>query len=372
MVLEVSAPSGYVEIPETDGDLDGDSRNGMFVTVHIDDVSFKGEQSLVAEFVDLLVSSSVQADVEFNMDSGIGTALINNSYWEYASIPLSFSANTSISFEFSTWVSRMIRFYNSTFTTNLDNLGVDYEIALDESANLTLYTYVQSYPEAENLGFKVYHPNDWTNGSIEDPFGNDLTNQSIFDVDILEVPSGYVDSVGWWVIRLNSPNYGRAISNQKFNDLSFEWENESIFRSGERIRCTVSIGTVSTNPASVEDLEIIWYLPSGSIWSTEIASNVSGYEIASTSLTIGLVNASTGVWLISAHWTNRTEIAFGSTIFEVHHSLTAFAHTPNIEAQLDENFTVAVYLHDQNNGEIILGEEVTMVGNWSSTDVYFS
>ncbi|MHA1576622.1 MAG: hypothetical protein ACTSU3_04615, partial [Candidatus Thorarchaeota archaeon] len=372
VVLEVNTTSGYVDIPESDSDLDGDSTNGMIVSVHIDDVSFEGEQSIIPESVELFVRSDESGNVPFKEDSGIGYALINNSYWMNASIPISFSANTSISFEYSTRVSKMLRFYNSTYSTNLNNLGVNYDVALDESANLTLYTYVQSYPEAEDLGFKIHHPSDWTNVSIEDPLSNDITNQSIFGQDIIEVPSGYVDSVGWWIVRLSSPNYGRALSAQKYNDQNFEWESESIFRSDDRIRCNVSIGTVDMNPVSVEDLEIRWYLPSGSIWSSEIVSNGTGYLITSTSLTLGLANASTGIWLISVHWINGTEIAFASTTFEVHHKLTAFALTPNIEAQLDENFTVAVYLQDQNNGEVILSEDVTMVGNWSATDVYFS
>ncbi|MHA1907095.1 MAG: hypothetical protein ACW98Y_07360, partial [Candidatus Thorarchaeota archaeon] len=304
LVLEVNAPSGSVSIPDTDSDLDGDATNGLLVSVHIDDVSFKGEQSLNSGSVDLMVSTSGMGFVSFKEGSGISTVLINNSYWRYASIPITFSANTSISFEYSTLVSKMVRFYNSTYSTNLDSLGVSYEVLLDKSPNITLYTYVQSYPEAENLGFRVHHPSDWTNGSIEDPFGTDLTNQTLFDETMIEVPSGVVNSVGWWVLRLNSPNYGQSIFTQKFNDTSSSWEIDSLFRSGDRIRSPISIGTVDNTPVSVSDLEIKWCVPTGGSWSSEVISNGTGHLVTSTSLTFGPSNSSIGVWTVSAFWKN--------------------------------------------------------------------
>jgi hypothetical protein len=51
--------------------------------------------------------------------------------------------------------------------------------------------------------------------------------------------------------------------------------------------------------------------------------------------------------------------------------LNIFAHTPSIEIESGEQFTAAIYVYDQDNGNPIL-DGVTVVGNWSTEEIIFS
>ncbi|UCH04172.1 MAG: hypothetical protein JSW05_11420, partial [Candidatus Thorarchaeota archaeon] len=367
--LDVQMNSSYVEIPETDPDLDGDSANGQFVTFLVDDVSLTAAESPTYERVDLKVSSSETGPVQIVEFMDMGRALLNYSFWHHSSIPIGFTANSSVSFDYSARVSRMSRLYNSSFSTSLDDLGVAYRVDLDQSSNLSLLTYIQSYPEAENLGFIVHHPSDWDNASIRDPFGTDFTGQSLLSPGSVAIPMGSVGSVGWWTVEMNGPNYAKVITTQVYR--SGYWEDNSIFRSGERMRCIADVGTQSEFPSSVLNMEVTWYNPSEIVWTSEIDSNMTGSVIVSAGRTFGPLNATPGEWMTKTFWTNGTEVAFGSATFEVRHQLIVFPYTPHVEAELDENFTVAVHLHDQDNGNPILSG-ASLVGNWSGTETYFS
>ncbi len=369
--LNVRANSSYVEIPETDSDLDGDSANGQFVTFLVDDISLTSVEAPSFESVDLRITSTETGPVEVIEDTGTGYALLNYSFWDRASIPVFFTANTSISFVYSTKVSRMSRLYNSSYTMSLADLGVGYEVGFDMSSNLSLFTFIQSYPEAESIGFVVHHPNDWENASVENSFGIDVTIQAKVGSGTLEMPMGTVDSVGWWSVKLNGPNYVRDLSTQVYDDIALSWENEFVFGSGSRIRCQVDIGTSSESPLYVQNLEVTWYRPIDTMWSSDLVSNMTGSLVASTGRTLGPFNATPGAWMVDVFWTNGTEVAHGYQLFEVRHQLTVFPYTPHIEAELDENFTAAVYLHDQDNGDPILGG-ASVVGNWSGTEIQFS
>ncbi|MHA1909974.1 MAG: hypothetical protein ACW98Y_21960, partial [Candidatus Thorarchaeota archaeon] len=372
VALAVSNSSTYIEIPENDTDLSGDSTNGLFVTVYIDDVSFTGAQSPTVRSVDLTVTSSETGPISFTGLSDSGTVLLNHSYWLKAANIISFSANTSVSFSHDTKVSRMSRIYNSSYITNLDEQGVSYTAAVGANANLTLFTYIPSYPEAEDLGFIVHHPWDWGNTSIQDPFGIDKTGLIVNYVESVELPSGAVDSVGWWVIRLEGPNYAKTVTTQIHNASSSTWLDEALFKTGDKIRVNITLGTVLETPVSIMDLIVTWYDPTGAVWSTEMENNESGNLIRSTGLTIGSSNATTGVWTVGVEWTNGTEIAFGSTTFEIHHFLNLLAPITEFNVQLDENFTASVYLYDQDIGSPILSSDAIVMTNWSGNTVFFS
>jgi hypothetical protein len=265
--MSVETPSTYLAIDETDGDLDGDATNGQFLTVHLNNLEFKGAEALSCEYVDLTVNSLETGVVEF---SSSGVVLLNHSFWTDAIVPLGFASNTSIVFDFSAEFSKIHRFYNSSATTNLDNLGASFVVAHGSNVNITFYTYVQSSPEAKDLGFVIYCPSDWENASVEDPFGNPAL---IVATDYYEVPSGEVDSVGWWKVNLDGPNYALSVRTQ-VRDESV-WDDAIVFQSGDKIRCHTTIGTISNDVSSVSDLEITWYLPQDSIWSSEISGNAS-------------------------------------------------------------------------------------------------
>jgi hypothetical protein len=369
--LKISTPGSYIEIPETDLNLDGDSANGQFVTFLIDDIAFVDSENPTFEEVQMEVTLQPVGTLPVIGEYGVGSIYATYNYWETSTIPFTFSSNTSVSFEYSATVSRMTKQCLSSSTTGLDELGVAYSVAPGNSADLSLFTYIQSYPDAEDLGFKVYYPPDWENPSVANPFGTDVTAQIIINSHFIEVPSGIVDSVGWWSISFESPNYAQDISTQVLDDSGPFWGDGSLFRSSDKIRCMVVIGNGVETLSSATNLEMTWYIPSGSIWSSEVVSNHNSSTVVSGGTTLGPYNATPGLWMVSVMWSNGTELAYGSRTFEVRHQFTIFAHTPNIEVQLGEAFTAAIYVYDRDNGNPLL-EGVSVVGNWSSQDVTFN
>lgn len=363
VVLSVETPSSYISIDETDPDLDGDATNGQFLTVYLNNLELNGAEALSCQQVALQVDSTETGFIDFT-NSGI--ALMNHSVWMKAIIPLSFSFNISIKFDFSAEISKMYRLYNSSATTNLDNIGASFIVNYDSSVNISFYTYFQSTPEAKNLGLMIFCPDDWTNASAEDPFGHPV---SIASEDFLQIPAGGINSVGWWKINLEGSNYAKSVKTQE-KDGSV-WDDIHIFHSGDTIRCSSEIGTTSSTVSSVTSLTIRWISPQSTVWGNEFSGNASGSIVVGHEWTLSSLNATTGEWHVSIFWTNGTEVAYGYGFFEVHHHLNIIAQTPHIDAQLDEIFTAAVYLYDQETGTPILSG-ATILANWSESDILFS
>ena len=363
VVLSVDTPSSYVAINRYDADLDGDSTNGQFITVYLNNLELKSATTFSCPQVDLAVETAETGSVSL---SSTGFALVNHTSWPNAINSISFTSNTSIIFTYSSYFSKMYRLYNSSYTTNLANIGTSFAVDLDTSVNITFYTYVQSSPEAKDLGFIVYCPSNWENATVEDPFGEYVT---IIHSDFILVPSGSVDSVGWWKFNVKGINYAQSISTQVHDGSN--WNDEDTFLYSDLIRCYVSIGTETSSVVSVADLEIIWYLPDDSVLSSEFAGNASGSLVYSTNWTLTGEGGVAGEWHLTAMWQNGTEVAFGLCVFEVYHEMHIVPDVSHIEADLDDVFTVAVYLFGQDNiTPITTGASV--VGNWSTGDILFS
>lgn len=369
IILKVNSSSSYIQIPEDDADLDGDSANGQFVTFFIDDVSFTGMHPPDPQEVALGVDLSPIGTHSISGTSGQSVILLNYSFWERASIPFEFLSNSTISFDYSSRISKMTRYCFSKNTTNSESDGVSYSIELGESSELSLYTYIQSYPEATDIGIIVHYPSDWINPQVADPLGQDISQEIIVDTNQLTIPSGFADSVGWWKIEMNGPNYADLVSIQLSGDSS--WTDQSIFNNGDRIRCKANIGTDLYSVKNVTNVELTWYLPSGDIWLRQTAENPNNSIVTGQGTTLGPVNATVGVWLVSVSWSNGTEVGYGFANFELFHSFTFFAHTPSMEIEADEQFTIAVYLYDQANGNPILSD-AEISGNWSMSVKQFN
>ncbi|MHA2140246.1 MAG: hypothetical protein ACXADD_02015 [Candidatus Thorarchaeota archaeon] len=372
VVLEVTNQSVYISIPDTDPDLDGSSTNGQLVSVIIDDISLKGAILPSCESANLTVSNAQTGSRGITGLAGSGSTFLNYDSWSLASIPISFSSNSSVSFDYSAKVSKMKRFHYSLSTSSLDEEGVAFTVESGESVNLTIFTYVASYPEAEELGLLVFHPNSWENVSIEDPFGDEYLGPIANETDYFEIPAGVIDSVGWWIARMQGPNYAKEIRTQKFLTSGPGWIDEAVFRSGDRIRCQVTVATASDYPPQVMNLESVIYLPSDEFWATAFMNNMTGFVLTSDTFTFGSYNATIGEWMVTAFWNNGSAVAYGHVHFDVYHQLTMFAHTPSIERNLGENFTAAVYIHDQETGEPILDGAAVVLGNWSYGPASFS
>jgi hypothetical protein len=369
--LKVNTTSTYVQISEMDSDLDGDSANGMFVTFFVDDISFTALDAPSLQKVNLSVKLEKVGTIPILGDSGQGFIWLNYSYWEKASIPFTFSTNTTVSFEYSSRISKMTRFCSSTNSTHLDNDGVAYSVELGHSAELSFYTYIPSYPEATDIGITVHYPSDWSTPRVEDPFGQNMTDEAVIGTDQLVIPSGIADSAGWWKFVLNGPNYADSVSTQVLTPSGLTWNSESTFHGGNRIRCRASIRTGPETLPNVTGVEINWYDPTGGIWKNEVFSNPNSSIVISQGATLGSNNASIGEWMVSISWSNGSEVAYDCATFELFHRLTVFAQTPNIEVESGDGFTAVVYLYDQDNGNPILSD-ADMIGNWSTNEVQFN
>ncbi len=363
VALTVDTPLPYVAISETDPNLDGDSTNGQFITVYLNNLELKSAATLSCPQVDLEVTTSETGSVSFS--SG-GVALIDYTSWLKPINLIGFTTNTSIVFDYSTFFSKMHRLYNSSYTTNLANIGASFIVDLGTSVNITFYTYVQSSPEAKDLGLSIYCPSDWENATVENPFGQAVSTSQ---TDFVLVPSGSVDSVGWWRIMMQGQNYAHLISTQI--NVETSWNECNSFMYGDLIRCCVLIGTESNLVPSVSDVEIDWYLPSDSKISSEIAGNISGSTVYSNTWNLTGINGTAGEWSVTAMWKNGTEVAFGFCTFQVYHQLHIVPELEHIEADLDDLFTVAIYLLGQDNTTPITSG-ASVIGNWSTGDILFS
>jgi hypothetical protein len=257
LTLEVSTPDDSIEIYDNDSDLDGDSTNGQLITVHIDDISLTGPPLSNPADVNLKVNAPHVGNASVTGSQGLGSARLNHTYWEDYAVPLQFSADANVSFECSAKVSKMSRLFNSSRTTSLQEEGVTFSCSSETNINLTMFTYIQSYPETDRVGFTVHHTNACENVTLLFPFGTEVTASIISEPGLDEVPIGLIDSVGWWLIELSGPNYAQAFSTQGYNETS-SWEAREVFYDGDSIRCNLILGTNTESPSSSGYLEVKW------------------------------------------------------------------------------------------------------------------
>jgi hypothetical protein len=369
--LQVNTTSSYVEIPDTDPDLDGNPTNGASVRLLIDDVSLVATEVLDLEGVDFLINIEPLGNIPINGNDGSGSITLEYNYWSKMANPFSFSSNSSVYFEYYARITLMTKFCNSTYSKDLQNLGVAFEVEPNQDPEFSFYTKIESYPEATDLGLRVHYSKDWENPIITSPDGFDVSDNATIELGYLELPSGLIDSEGWWKITIDGVNYAYSVYTQVLTPTGLIWNAESEFNCGNRIRCRATLGTDTQLLQNVTVVEINWHGPSDDIWFNEILSNPNSSLVTSCGNTLGPNNASIGAWIVSVSWTNGTEVAFGLANFTLYHRLTVIANTPNIEIESGDEKTIAIYLYDQDNGNPILSE-ADVNGNWSTSTIKFN
>lgn len=370
LTMVISNSSAAIEILSNDPDLDGDSTNGQFISIHVDDLSLIGNNATDPEDVNLEVSTAGLGPFVVNGQPGSGSILLNYSYWEDSAIPLFFSCDRKVSFKCSAVVSTMSRHQESSFTTSLSEKGVSFSASTAYCVNLTFYTYIPSYAGAEHLGFTVYHPYDWENISVIDSFGMNKTTSILSQKGVDEIPIGVVTSVGWWTLKMNAPNYAKNFTTQWNHDGPF-WEDCQVFHDGDSIRSNLTLGTDTDTPSTSGNISLTWYRPSGEVWYTEQDDVFAGSIFISSNLVFGSTNSSPGLWTTCARWTNGTEIAYTETSYELRHTLGIIAYAPEISTQVNESFIASVYIFDQDTGVSVLSNAIVKA-NWSGTEVSFN
>lgn len=355
-----------------DEDYDGDSLpdgniNAEAVTLHFDDVSLLGSTSPDCEDVGLLLNIG-GSSVTINGTAGVGTAAFENgSYWT-SYLSFSLSADSAVSFDYAAWL-RHHRYLNSSGSMDIANEGVSYIIETEESAQLEVYTYLGFLGVYSDLVIRMYHPYDWQNVTVYDPFLNNVTDYCFIGADFVEVSTAVLDRLGWWRATFDCPNYASSVYVERYDTVATSWIEDAVFHTNDSIRGVADIGTWYETPVISDPVVFTWLMPNCTSWGS---TNVNSSPIVSPSLVFGSSNTTAGEWCITYFWTNGTEIAYGLGGFALHHAaiLSPVGDT-TFEQNVGLTVTVVVTLFDAVTGEFIIDGGAQVVGNWSTSDVQF-
>jgi hypothetical protein len=342
-----------------------------YLTVHIDNIVFTGNIPPTPEQVDLLFNVGSVSELVTG-SSGIGTAtILNSSYWNTPILLVSFDSNTSISFDYEV---RLLnhRFTESSWTSDILKIGVAYTIESGISGTLDLYTYLGASGIYDDQELKIFHPGDWENFTVQDPFLSDVSPSCTFGIGVLIIHESVLDRLGWWKITCDAPNYAQSAIVERYDSGIPSWVNETVFHSTEMARLSVSLGTDTETPFLSEPINFTWILSNYSTWYE--SSHIGGMigSTSSPSVTFGPVNTTAGIWCVKYHWSNGTELAYDCETFELHHSaVLESVYTDTVETILGQPVSVYLRFRDSENGLYILNNGATVVGNWSGGDVAF-
>ncbi len=362
-----------------DADLDYDDADDIpdgivhceYITVLLDDVSFKGATPPSCEAVDLqFIIDSLSTPIVGLSGSGFGV-IENPLYWQTSPLSFSLVSNSSISLDYNTLLLNH-RYLNSTPTTNTLQEGVAYSITPDQSGNLEIFTYLGFIGAYENLTIRIFHPSDWQNFTVFDPFLVDVTSNTTEEIEYIELPTTLIlDRLGWWKVVCAVHNYAFNASIQRF-DVT-DWIEESIFHTDDQSRLSVNIGSMSQIPILTDAVNFTYFLPNSTMWHE--SSTVSGVvgSAESTSVIFGGTNTTAGIWCVSYFWSNGTEIAYGVAEFALHHqAILEVVFEDELETVVGQLITVVLRFFDAENGQYIVNNGAQVVGNWSGTDIEFT
>jgi hypothetical protein len=351
----------------TNPTADGAS-NAEFVTIHFDDVSFTAANPPSFEQVDLQYTVEGSSKPILGSNGEGSASILKSDYWTTDPVNMQVTSNTTVSFEYNAYL-RSHRFSNSTWTTATIFDGASYSVNLGESPQIQFHTYIGFLGDYENLTTKAWFPSDWENVTVYDTFSTPVTHLCNITGNMAEIPTSLMGNLGWWTFNSESPNYIKSVVMQKLNPVSSTWSQDSIFRSGNTSRSSIEIGTPVETPDSLGLVNVTWFLPNGTVWSHDsVSGGVSG-SLNSTSHGFGSTNTSAGLWSTCVSWSNGSEVAFGATTFEIHHSTTLTPHETYIEAESGRSITNFVYFTDAENGEFLMDPVASVSANWSVSTV---
>ncbi|MHA2425197.1 MAG: hypothetical protein ACXAEF_10435, partial [Candidatus Thorarchaeota archaeon] len=352
---------------DNDGAIDGD--HTRLFKVHLDDVSLVSVDQPTPEQVDLQFNAGAFS-TSITGTSGQGTAVIQNQYWDTSSISAGMSANVSVSFDYDVHLNSHY-FSNSSYTPHPTKKGVSYSVDFGTSADLSMFTYIGSDLTStyENFSVYIYLPEDWENTTIYDPFTNDVTGSCILQAGQTEIPTSLLNRLGWWEIDYQSPNYAKRIDSQVYDST---WSDETLFKSGNITRVQLEIGTATETPSITDWVNVTWNLPDDTVWSQDSMSSGILGVVNSSQRTLAGANTTAGQWSVEFMWTNGTEIAYGTTTFDMYHTATISAQFSPIDIDTGSSVTNWIFLRDADTNDFLMDESVSIVANWSSSTIVFS
>ncbi len=339
--------------------------NAAYITAYLDDVSFIKSIPPTAEQVQLEFTTG---GVSETLTGSLGTyyaSIPNASYWTSTPVQVALTSNTSISFDYKTRLYSH-RFTDSNWRNDISSFGVSYFVDHGLSSDLTFYTYVGYLGEYEDPEMTVVFPSDWENLTVSDPFLTDLTGTCIIGSGYVTVPTSIINRLGWWEVKLESPNYAKSIKSQI---LDAGWSDETIFRINDETRADITIGTDTQTLGLLTDVNITWFKPSDVIWVTELRSGGILGQIYSSSQIFTSGSSPAGLWWIEVSWENGTEVAYDRAQFEVHHSANLVADPAEITTDTGLTIKGIVRYTDGDTGAYLTDASAILVANWSGSSI---
>ncbi|MGD9396388.1 MAG: hypothetical protein PVJ05_08180, partial [Candidatus Thorarchaeota archaeon] len=350
-------------------DYDGDWDNARFLRFFVDGISLVSADYIDPDDVNMRVNVDPLSSTTISGSNGNGRVLLNHSYWDTSPLTLSILSDEPVSFDYEARFVSEFRTGNTSWSTNPTETGIGYSVDSGESPILTSYFYVPAHDNLEDPIFELAHPPDYENVTIYDASSMDVTSSCTLNENMIVISGDIIDSLGWWRVVWESPNYAMMVTPQQF--IMPSWENQTQFNTDDKIRTLVEIGTVAPFPALIENLTVSWFLPNDTLWFEETINDGVDGVAYTIGLTLEALNATPGQWSILVFWNNGTEIAYGETSFDLYHISSLLPVNAFIEAEPDSSATCAVYLRDADTNEFLLDDMSTVVGNWSTGTVTF-
>ncbi len=348
-----------------------DILDAHYITAYLDDISLIGIAPPDFDSIDMQFHVGGQS-VAITGNTGIGNAsIINPSYWTTDIVTMSISSNASVSFDYHVRMKNH-RFLNSSWTNDVTEQGVYYSINPGNNSELDLFTYLAFIGTYDELKLIIYHPIDWDNFVVFDPFFNDVTSSCLLASNYVEIPTVLLDTLGWWQIHCESPNYATDAESQRYDIGTTTWVPETVYHTGDSIRLSVNISTSSQIPLLSDPVNFTWGLPNCTTWyESSITSGLVGSAI-SGSVDFGATNTTAGLWCISYLWTNGTEVGYGYVEFTLQHQAALeVLFEDDLATVVGQPVKIVVLFHDTENGLLILNEGASISSTWAGGTVDF-
>jgi hypothetical protein len=343
--------------------------NSAYFTVHVDDVIFDGASTPGFDEVDLQFEAGAGTTPIVGTAGTGSVSILNASFWRTAPLSTSILANTTVSYNYRIRL-KTHRFTNASWTTDTGLEGTSYSVLLGDSSLLSFYAYLGFLGDYEELTQIFRFPSDWANVSVLDPFKTPVTGSCSVSVGQIVIPTSILDRLGWWEVKLESPNYAKSIKSQKF-DGSWTEVVPPIFRISNTTRADITIGTETQILGSLTGVNATWFNSTGGVWATDSLTGGALGQIFSSSHTFNPGSSPAGEWWVEVYWTNGTEVAYDRTRFEVHHSALLSGDPAEISADTGVIVTGLVRYSDIDTGVYLMDGVATLVANWSGGDVTF-
>ncbi|MFW9964161.1 MAG: hypothetical protein ACFFCX_11390 [Candidatus Sifarchaeia archaeon] len=342
----------------------------QWIEFYLDNIQFNGETDPYFDDANISLNIGIDSATITGLDSGF-VFITNPSFWKTQNVLIELTSPLSYSFDYYATMASS-RFINSTRAIeSIPHEGVHFTSQVNGNPLLEFYTFIGAIPDIDDFTLIIRTPNDWENASVFNPYGTTVTSSCEITSGSIIIPNSILYTLGWWEVHMEVPNYVRNLQTLKFEESSLTWVSDTVFRSTNITMPTIEIGGAMPLPSALQDVNITWLMPDATEWFSETISGGINGEINGSQLEFGPTNTTAGLWQVVVSWTNGTELAFGSTIFEVHHGATLSSSQSVIETQSGVSVSNFVYYRDSENDQLLTSPDASITANWSMTTINF-